>query len=609
MSEPTATGNLEATPLSQLLVYALDKRLTGSFIFQTPDRQKTALYCAGGAPAKAKTGQPVIHLGRLLLELGKIDEDTYNKTLTRVATERKLHGQLLIEVGAIDQETLDAALAEQLLRQVVWMFSLGPKTAYAYYNGKDFLDRWGGGPVQAEPLAMLWRGIRRYENVPRVDAALARLGQRVLKLHQNAQLVRFGFGDAERPVLDVIRAKPQPMTELLDAGISDVVETKRLLYALMITRHLDIGAAPLGIGGASAAPPARAAAASPPPAVAAPPPPARGAPPPPPRAPETPPPPSVRQAPPVVTPSAAKNAPPPLASSPIAALIGSSPAAAPPPSPRASAPAGKPVEPPQVAELRRELETHAERMPHQNYYEMLGVPVKSASAEISAAFFQLAKKWHPDRLGPEFGSLKDEVVTFFAKMTEAHQVLTDDERRRNYDELVKDGGGTEAEQQEVNKIMNAVVAYQKATVYYRKGNLAEAEELAKQAMEGDKEQGEYVALWVQCVAQRPERAAKGDYRDLIALMDNVVKKEGENEKVRMARGDLLKRAGKLEQAQADFRYVARYFPKNLEAAREVRLFTMRGGEAPPAESKRSIGPAKGKDKEEKGGLLGKLFKR
>jgi tetratricopeptide (TPR) repeat protein len=574
MSAATATGNLEATPLSQLLVYSLDKGLTGSFIFQTPDRKKSALYVVGGAPAKAKTAEAVIHLGRLLVEQGRIDDDTYHSTLKRVAKERLLHGQLLVQAGVLDQATLDAALVEQLTRQVVWLFALPAKTGYAYYAGKNYLEKWGGGPVGLEPLAVIWKGIRRYENVQRVDAALARLGNRVLKLHHSSQIARFQLGQSERAVVDVMRARPQPLTELLQMKVGEPIEVKRLLYTLMITRHLDVGAPPLGVGasgGASSAP--RAA----------------------------PPPPQAATAPPAST-----RAPPapPLPSSPIASLIGSSPVSAPLPSSPVSAPppssAAPASEAPAVAEFRQELDRRAAEIHHQNYYEMLGVPVRSASAEISAAFFQLAKKWHPDRLGPEFGGVKDDAMRFFAKLTEAHQVLTDDERRRNYDELVKDGGGTEAEQEEVNKIMNAVVAFQKATVFFRKGNVAEAEALAKAAMEADPEQPEYTALWVQCAVTRPERVAKGNYRDLIELMDEAVKKDPENERVRMARGDVFKRAGQLDKAVLDFRYVARYFPNNTEAAREVRLFTMRGGE-PPGKKKGGA--------EEKGGLFGKLFKR
>lgn len=580
MSKPTATGNLETTPLSQLLVYALDKQLTGSFVFQGSDRKKSALYFLNGAPANAKTGQPVIHLGRLLLELGKIDEDIYNKTLTRVAKERALHGKLLVEARALDQETLDAALSEQLQRQVLWMFSLGPQTAYGFYADQNFLERWGGGPVQLEPLKLIWRGIRRYENLKRIDAAVGKLGSRVLRLHSHAQLARFQFSDAERPVLDVLRAKPQPLDELVASGVGDPSDVKRMVYTLMITRHLDLGVPPLGVGSGAAGmpPPARPAARQ----AAAPPAPPAG-----------------RRMPAPVEVSVSDE--PSIPSFPL----GSSPSSAGPPSSRGAPHSVRGSEPAPLAEFRRELNVRLEAAPSQNYYEMLGVPVKSASAEISAAFYQLAKKWHPDRLSPDFAPVREEAMKLFSKMTEAHQTLTDEQRRRDYDELVRDGGGTEVEQEEVNKIMGAVLAYQKATVYYRKGNLAEAETLARQAKDDDPAQAEYLALWVQCVSQRPERAAKGDWHELITMMDDAVKREPENERVRMARGELLKRAGQLELAVKDFHWVARRNPNNLDATREVRLFTMRGGDAPS--NKRSIAPGKGK--EEKGGLLGKFFKR
>lgn len=579
MSEATATGTLEATPLSQLLVYALDKRLTGSFVFQGADRQKSALWVEEGVPAKAKTAQPVIHLGRLLLELGKVGEDVYNSTLTQVAKERKLHGKLLLEAGAIDLPTLDAALAEQLLRQVVWMFSLAPKTAYGFYAGRNFLERWGEGSVRVEPLAVLWRGIRRHENLKHVESYIGRLGSRTLHLHASANIARFSLAQNERAIIDVLRAKPQTVEQLAASGVADPSDVKRLIYALTITRHLDVGAPPLGLGREAAG-------------VA--------------RAPSPVAPPVVPQSPRVEDVFAA-NPLPTLGSSPSAvqAALTSSPMAAPPPSTRTPAPTSVRMpasEPPEVAELRREVEELAIKMPNQNYYEMLGVDMKAPSANISAAFFQLAKKWHPDRLGPEYAALKDDVVKVFARMTEAHQKLTDDQSRREYDELVRDGGGTEAEQEEVQKVMRAVVAYQKALVYFRKGNLSEAEEMSKQAREADPEQAEYTALWVQCVSQRPERASKG-YADLISVMDDAVKKEPENERVRMARGELLKRAGKLDLAVKDFKWVVYHNPKNLDAAREVRLFTMRGGE--PG---KSVAPgAKGKD--DKGGLIGKFFKR
>ena len=67
MSKPkaTASGTLESTPLANLLVYALDKRLTGTMIFEPPGGGRSAVFFNEGAPAKAKTADPVIHLGTL----------------------------------------------------------------------------------------------------------------------------------------------------------------------------------------------------------------------------------------------------------------------------------------------------------------------------------------------------------------------------------------------------------------------------------------------------------------------------------------------------------------------------------------------------------------
>ena len=568
MAEATATGTFEATPLSQLLVYALDKRLDGSFVLQTPDGQRSAFTVEGGVPIKAKTAQPVIHLGRLLLELGKIDDDTYNRTLGQIAKDKVLHGQLLLSMGKIDQATLDAALAEQLLRHMVFLFSLTPRTAYGFYQ-QDFLERWAGDGATLEPLRAIWHGIRHYENLKRIDTTLQRLGNHTLRMHRAAQVARFGFAQADLPVIEVLRAKPQSLRDLMACGVADVASIKRILYTLMLTRHLDVGAAPLGI---EARAPRRAAAPANPAS------PLSGSM-------DAPPPSS-----PVVAPPSPQRRPVIAGSEHVPASLRGAFAALTPKAPPKAAPIVE--DPPEVAAFRGELMELLEKAPNQNYYEILGVSQDTPGSAISAAFFQLAKKWHPDRLGPEYVALKDDTVKLFARMTEAHQTLTDEEKRRDYNELVKEGGGTSAEQEEVQKVMRAIMSYQKAQVLFRKQSLAEAEQFAKEAMDDDPAQGDYLALWAQIVAQKPDRVALGKYDDLIEQLTEAIKKERDNERLRFARGEVLKRAGKLDQAVRDFKWCAERNPKNNEAVREVRLYMMRAQE-----------------KSKEGGLLGKFFKR
>jgi DnaJ-class molecular chaperone len=60
-----------------------------------------------------------------------------------------------------------------------------------------------------------------------------------------------------------------------------------------------------------------------------------------------------------------------------------------------------------------------------NYYLILGVSRSESAEGIRAAFRQLAKRYHPDRAGAES-------TPEFREILEAYEVLSDPERRRQY---------------------------------------------------------------------------------------------------------------------------------------------------------------------------------
>ncbi len=66
-----------------------------------------------------------------------------------------------------------------------------------------------------------------------------------------------------------------------------------------------------------------------------------------------------------------------------------------------------------------------------NYYDILGVNEQSTSAEITKAFKDLAKKYHPDRGGDE---------AKFKEINEAYHTLKDSQKRHDYDTMRKFGG-------------------------------------------------------------------------------------------------------------------------------------------------------------------------
>lgn len=576
----TATGSFNKTPFAHVLVYLHTRELSGTLEIRDGEQQDH-VYFQKGCPAKVRSSEPVEPLGRVLLDMGLVDEDSYNQSLQALAQGQGLQGQILMSMGAITMPALIRGLKEQLTRKLVRLFRL-PAASYAYYDGVNFLRGYGGDEVlRIDPFPVLYTGVRSSYDDARLNQLLGPVAGQPMKLLDTADVRRFGLSADEVDLCTMIYEQPLTVEQVERHSPIPAPHARALVYCLLITKQVEFvpGEAPARHAGAREPPSGRPQPSpifAPPPATAAPA--SRPSPPPPPST------------------GARSSVPPPPPGS----------GAGPGTSRKKSAPAvpARQVDDPELEAKRKEIISRAEKIETQSYFEMLEVSKESSSDAVRDAYFKLAKVFHPDRARAGLEDLRDTLEYIFSNINEAYSTLSDKEKRARYLSLLREGGGTMADQKKIQGIVDAAMNYQKAEVCLRRKDFAEAERLAQLAVEASPDDGEYLALaaWIQ-LSQRPNEV-KVD--DLVDKLKKAQARAKEAEKPNFYLAMALKRAGQMQAAIIYFKRASIANPRNLDALRELRLWEMRkekGGNAPGGP-----GGKGGKDKEPQG-LFGRFFKK
>jgi curved DNA-binding protein CbpA len=550
VTKPTAIGNLAQTPFCELLVYALGRSLSGSLVLECPDRSKHALLFQLGAPVKARADVAELRLGALLEARGVIDAAA--RVTAEAGASPELFGERLVAAGALSGEQLGRILDEQLYDQIAWLARVPSATAFAYFADIDLLAQWGGEHRKLDPLAVIWHAIQSNPPKERIALACQGLGDKVLRLHPASRIGRFGLGARERPVLDVLRMKPQTLTELAGTALLERDALERLLYGLTLTRHLDTGEMPLGVTGQTRQVPAQRA----------------------PRRPAS---------------SAAQPAAPAAAA--LAADQGEAP--------KDERALRRELSQTGRFASREEIEAKHRQLEQLDYYAVLDLERNASAEQIAAAFTALVRRWHPDRLSPELADLKEVSMRVFARMTEAHRTLAQPASRADYDRSLGIGIETgDSEQAQIERVLRAAESFQKAEILLRKRDFEGAERLAALAVAGDKDQPEYAALFA-WIRARKAGASEQDIAASLDVLKGAVAKQTNNVKVRYYYAGVLKLSGHDNAALREFKFVADNDPSNLDAARELRL----------AEMRRHGGQGGQENAPGEGGLFGRFFKR
>ncbi len=244
--------------------------------------------------------------------------------------------------------------------------------------------------------------------------------------------------------------------------------------------------------------------------------------------------------------------------------------------PQADPPRIAPMSPPPrraspgfAAELRA-LQAKLEKIRKENYFQVLGVPENADTAMVKAAYFKLAKLFHPDTVPPEappeLGKAKAEI---FAAVGEANRVLADDASRTRYKETLAEGGPADVD---VQAVLLAEDTFNKGTALVRARRFPEAVKTFDDAIAANPREGEFYAWrgYARFFTIQDKKVA------MVEALRDLNQSLKLNERCAPAHyfmGQLYKLTGDPPTALKHFKRCVTLDPQHVNAQREIRIAT------------------------------------
>ena len=243
-------GHLDGDPIYGLLLGMHAARITGRLTVEDA-AGKNHLFFMQGRPVGVALAEYAHPLGQLLLELGRVNGQTFVRVQRRIAESNRLAGQVFKELGVLDDEGLRDVLATQARRKAEHFCRLGSRP-FTFCRGLAYLSGFTSTPLDL--FAVVYLAVRAQLGT---DARAAWIEQarglqvRIAnapgdELGLPAPLQAFGFGAAEERFLRRIVGGWEKVSDLVDTGTLPQDEAALLLRFLEVIGRLERRASPAG---------------------------------------------------------------------------------------------------------------------------------------------------------------------------------------------------------------------------------------------------------------------------------------------------------------------------------------------------------------------------
>ncbi len=155
-------------------------------------------------------------------------------------------------------------------------------------------------------------------------------------------------------------------------------------------------------------------------------------------------------------------------------------------------------------------------MPQKNFYQLLDVARTATEEDIKKAYFQMARRFHPDRFDRKAAAeYKGQIDEVFDAITNAYRVLSNKEKRAAYDSGAQTGEQDEAQ----DSVKKAEIKFRQGKTLFGMDRFDDAVTYLEEAVRMRRDKADFWLLLAMAESRIPSyvRKAEGDFLKAIAL--------------------------------------------------------------------------------------------
>ena len=233
-ARPILQGDLSAIQLPDVLTFVAMIRTSGKLVVRHSDDERT-IFWNDGEVSFATSNSPDHTLGQFLLRNGKITEEQYRESITRVTPDKR-HGKLLVQMGAISPKDLWWGVKNQVLEVIFSLFTWKEGEFEFFATDEEIQERI---TLSINTSSIIMEGIRRLDEGARIQEKITSLEMIFIHVPGAELTDDLDMSPTELKLFDYIDGK-RTIRELI--GMSELTEfdVTRILFQLMSARLIEV---------------------------------------------------------------------------------------------------------------------------------------------------------------------------------------------------------------------------------------------------------------------------------------------------------------------------------------------------------------------------------